>query len=219
MKSIHKNEKLSKNGDNAARELDEQILKILEKETPQNSAQLKKQFFTQLEKVSAEPVFINNSEDAAKHAARIIKEENIQKISVSADPFCGRIIHSLGGYTKTLEIIRPDETMDEKQRRSLVPECRLALVSASYAIADIGALVFPYADIHGTWPFFLAETVIAVIESGQILPNMFSFFNSAPQNFTRNMVMVAGPSRTADIEKILILGAHGPKRLIVFIRG
>jgi L-lactate dehydrogenase complex protein LldG len=32
-------------------------------------------------------------------------------------------------------------------------------------------------------------------------------------------VLVTGPSRTADIEKILILGVHGPKRLIVILVG
>ena len=32
-------------------------------------------------------------------------------------------------------------------------------------------------------------------------------------------VFVTGPSRTADIEKILILGAHGPKRLVVLLVG
>jgi L-lactate dehydrogenase complex protein LldG len=32
-------------------------------------------------------------------------------------------------------------------------------------------------------------------------------------------VIVTGPSRTADIEKILILGVHGPKRLIVLLVG
>ena len=32
-------------------------------------------------------------------------------------------------------------------------------------------------------------------------------------------VLVTGPSRTADIEKILILGVHGPKRLVVLVVG
>ena len=32
-------------------------------------------------------------------------------------------------------------------------------------------------------------------------------------------VIVTGPSRTADIEKILILGVHGPKRLVVLLVG
>ena len=32
-------------------------------------------------------------------------------------------------------------------------------------------------------------------------------------------VFITGPSRTADIEKILILGAHGPKRLIILLVG
>jgi L-lactate dehydrogenase complex protein LldG len=32
-------------------------------------------------------------------------------------------------------------------------------------------------------------------------------------------VIVTGPSRTADIEKILILGVHGPKRLVVMLVG
>ena len=33
------------------------------------------------------------------------------------------------------------------------------------------------------------------------------------------LVILTGPSRTADIEKILILGVHGPKRLVVLLVG
>lgn len=37
------------------------------------------------------------------------------------------------------------------------------------------------------------------------------------QDLPSQLTLITGPSRTADIEKTLILGAHGPKRLAVFI--
>lgn len=38
-------------------------------------------------------------------------------------------------------------------------------------------------------------------------------------NIPSNCFIITGPSRTADIEKVLVLGAHGPKRLIVMVVG
>ena len=37
------------------------------------------------------------------------------------------------------------------------------------------------------------------------------------QNMPTNMVLISGPSRTADIEMTVAFGVHGPKELIVFI--
>jgi len=36
-------------------------------------------------------------------------------------------------------------------------------------------------------------------------------------NFPSTVTTITGPSRTADIEKTLVLGAHGPKELVVFL--
>ena len=38
-----------------------------------------------------------------------------------------------------------------------------------------------------------------------------------PENLPSMITNITGPSRTADIEKILVLGAHGPKELYVFL--
>jgi len=37
------------------------------------------------------------------------------------------------------------------------------------------------------------------------------------ENFPSQMTVITGPSRTADIEKTLIMGAHGPRELYVFV--
>jgi L-lactate dehydrogenase complex protein LldG len=41
----------------------------------------------------------------------------------------------------------------------------------------------------------------------------------AAQDSRGEIVVITGPSRTADIEKVLILGVHGPKRLVVLVVG
>ena len=41
--------------------------------------------------------------------------------------------------------------------------------------------------------------------------------NKYGQNLPSMVCNITGPSRTADIEKTLVLGAHGPKELIVFL--
>ena len=94
---------------------------------------------------------------------------------------------------------------------------RLALVEASYAVADIGSLVFPYDDTGTSLPHFLAECIIALVHTKNILANQFDLLKNLPLNKAKNMVLVTGPSRTADIEKVLILGAHGPKQLVVIM--
>ena len=38
-----------------------------------------------------------------------------------------------------------------------------------------------------------------------------------PDNYPSMISLITGPSRTADIEKTLVMGAHGPKELYVFL--
>jgi len=90
-------------------------------------------------------------------------------------------------------------------------------VAASYAISDTGSLVFLYDESQTSLPHFLSDCVFVVIKQEQVIANQFELFSILPAEKARNMVFVAGPSRTADIEKVLILGAHGPSRLIVMM--
>jgi L-lactate dehydrogenase complex protein LldG len=58
---------------------------------------------------------------------------------------------------------------------------------------------------------------LAVIRSDRILTGLDELFTLAPLpgEHTSSMVLITGPSRTADIEQILIRGVHGPGELHV----
>jgi len=62
---------------------------------------------------------------------------------------------------------------------------------------------------------------IVVARSGQLVPDLKEAFqmlkNKYGQQVPSMISTITGPSRTADIEKTLVLGAHGPKELFVFL--
>ena len=62
---------------------------------------------------------------------------------------------------------------------------------------------------------------IVLAYTSQLVPDLkdaFALLKSKYGNQIPSMITnVTGPSRTADIEKTLVLGAHGPKELFVFL--
>ena len=57
------------------------------------------------------------------------------------------------------------------------------------------------------------ELVVDLAEGMQVWQRKYG------NNWPSNCFIISGPSRTADIEKVLVLGAHGPKRLVTLLLG
>lgn len=103
--------------------------------------------------------------------------------------------------------IRPED------KKSLLSPIPVALSKASYAIAEIGSIAVLSNEVAETWPLFLSDFVVLLVPQDRIVPDLSQFFRLARPG--GNLVLITGPSRTADIEKVLVLGAHGPQKLIV----
>jgi L-lactate dehydrogenase complex protein LldG len=93
------------------------------------------------------------------------------------------------------------------------------ITSTAGAIADPGALILWPSEKEPRLMSLVPSIHIAVLEADKI----FSSFLEAMQKerwstkMPTNVVLISGPSKTADIEMTLAFGVHGPKELIVLI--
>lgn len=100
---------------------------------------------------------------------------------------------------------------------------RVALQHGFAGIAETGTLMLPSAPERPTTLNLLAETAIVVLRSADIVGAYEEAWDRLraegphPGALPRNVMLVTGPSRSADIEQTLELGAHGPRRLHVVL--
>ncbi len=106
-------------------------------------------------------------------------------------------------------------------REGRAQETDLVSVQHAFAaIAETGTLMFPSAPERPTTINLLPDTAVVVLRASRIVGPYEDAWDLLRQEFgamPRNVMLVTGPSRSADIEQTLELGAHGPRRLHVVL--
>jgi L-lactate dehydrogenase complex protein LldG len=87
------------------------------------------------------------------------------------------------------------------------------------AIAETGTIISWSAGGAVTQTNLLPARHVALISAARIFRDLNEFFASFGGCLPSNVTLITGPSRTADIEQILITGVHGPERLDVVVVG
>jgi len=107
----------------------------------------------------------------------------------------------------------------EEWKEELFWQVDASLTGTAGAIAATGSLVL-WPDRHEPRLMSLLPPLhIALLKASEIEDNLYSMMEK--QNWSAglptNLLLVSGPSKTADIEQVLAYGAHGPKELVVLI--
>jgi len=101
-------------------------------------------------------------------------------------------------------------------------EDAVGVTGAFAAIAETGTLMFASGPDTPATVSLLPETHVAVVPAGRIVAHMEQGWDLARAEFgrlPRAVNFVSGPSRTADIDQQIVLGAHGPYRVhIILVR-
>ncbi|MCC7428214.1 MAG: LUD domain-containing protein [Alphaproteobacteria bacterium] len=111
------------------------------------------------------------------------------------------------------------------------PADQAGLTAAFAAIAETGTLMLPSGAERPTTLNIMPETGIVVVQASRIVGAYEEAWDLlrrearedgapgtlGPRFMPRNVMLITGPSRTADIEQTIELGAHGPRRLHVVL--
>lgn len=97
----------------------------------------------------------------------------------------------------------------------------LGITGADAALADAGAVVVVAGPGRGRLVSVLPPVHVAIVARQQLVANLATLLQRRPGllDEASNVVIIAGPSRTADIEMTLSHGVHGPKHVHVVLVG
>jgi len=96
----------------------------------------------------------------------------------------------------------------------------VGVTSAFCAIAETGTLMMLSGEATPATTSLLPETHVAVLDPGRIVATMEDAWDLMRREYKqppRAVNFISGPSRTADIEQTVTLGAHGPYRVLIIL--
>ena len=102
-------------------------------------------------------------------------------------------------------------------------DVELAILTAHFGVAENGAvwITEPLLGSIQNRPLrvmpFIAQHLAVVLSAEDLLPTMHDAYDRIGSEAYSFGVFIAGPSKTADIEQSLVLGAHGPKTMTIFL--
>ncbi len=101
--------------------------------------------------------------------------------------------------------------------RELAAEAKVGISQMDWALANTGTLVQHADEVDKRLVSTLPPLHIALVSSAAILPDLPALLSRVDPRNSAYLSFITGPSRTADIERVLTIGVHGPERLIIVV--
>jgi L-lactate dehydrogenase complex protein LldG len=178
------------------------------------SGQLTAEMRTKAEAVQAIVKEMSSLEDAFRYTVELSRQQG------------GRNVAAIGFAPEASETLRSTCTnaglnLLDPPLRPHADDIHTAVTTADWGIAETGTLVINASSEDTRLATMLAETHIALLPVSKIKPDadalekeLDDILKTEPSSY---LTFITGASRTADIERVLAIGVHGPQELHIII--
>ncbi len=150
--------------------------------------------------------------EAAAQLGEIAKEAGWKQVATHNDPLASGLSGKLG-----LPILTTEAGYDTLE----LEKCDAGITGCDALVAQTGSILVSTMSAGGRALSVLPPHHVVIARREKMVPDLASALRLVRDRYAPNwpscLSFITGPSRTGDIERILVLGAHGPKRLTVFL--
>jgi L-lactate dehydrogenase complex protein LldG len=169
-------------------------------------------------------LFASNAADLMADFILCESEEDLKTKLAALKNECGwtRLASHNGEFTSGVlpALALPCLFTDEAYDVSELEKCDAGISECEALIAQTGSVLVTNRSSGGRALSVLPPHHVVLARREQLLPDLSAAFALLQEKYAKNyptmMSLITGPSRTGDIERILVLGAHGPKCLTIF---
>jgi len=145
----------------------------------------------------------------------LCRERDWQRVAWHAHPLVEPLVHQTPCATFRVDALGFD--------KSGLEACDAGITACEAVVAQTGSILVSSATCGGRGLSILPHVHVVVATLDQIVATLADALHAARDRHAGRMPsmlsFITGPSRTGDIERILVLGAHGPKELFVILVG
>jgi L-lactate dehydrogenase complex protein LldG len=163
--------------------------------------------------LKADVIIAADAEAAHTQLRRIAGEEGWKYVATHGTGIASYATESLG-----LPVLSTDGGYDVHE----MEKCDVGISECDALIAQTGSVMLTTRSGGGRALSVLPPHHVVIARMEQLVPDLPAAYELlhhtyGPNNWPSMITLITGPSRTGDIERILVLGAHGPKKLTVII--
>lgn len=114
------------------------------------------------------------------------------------------------------KLVNASVEIDTTTSKDILEQVDLAVIDGVVGVAENGAIWVPEANMINRALPFITQHLVLVLDKKNVVANMHEAYKKL-DTIGNYGAFIAGPSKTADIEQALVIGAHGARSMMVIL--